>query len=54
VQWSGQKEFTASPSTPYLVDSEEAGTLKSHGPLAFLKVCVLRIVLMSVLDYQFR
>ncbi|KAK2424860.1 serine carboxypeptidase [Trifolium repens] len=38
VQWSGQKEFTASPSTPYLVDSEEAGTLKSHGPLAFLKV----------------
>jgi serine carboxypeptidase-like clade 4 len=40
MKWSGQKEFTASPATPYLVDSEEAGTLKSHGPLAFLKVCV--------------
>ncbi|KAK2424824.1 serine carboxypeptidase [Trifolium repens] len=38
MKWSGQKEFTVSSSTPYLVDSEEAGTLKSHGPLAFLKV----------------
>ncbi|WJX74301.1 Serine carboxypeptidase-like 48 [Trifolium repens] len=38
MKWSGQKEFTASPATPYLVDSEEAGILKSHGPLAFLKV----------------
>ncbi|PNX71157.1 serine carboxypeptidase 48-like protein [Trifolium pratense] len=38
MNWSGQKEFTASPTTPYLVDSEEAGILKSHGPLAFLKV----------------
>ncbi|KAK2370895.1 serine carboxypeptidase [Trifolium repens] len=38
MQWSGQKEFNSSVATPYLVDSEEAGTLKSHGPLAFLKV----------------
>jgi serine carboxypeptidase-like clade 4 len=43
MQWSGQKEFNSSVATPYLVDSEEAGTLKSHGPLAFLKVCVLRM-----------
>jgi serine carboxypeptidase-like clade 4 len=40
MNWSGQKEFTESSATPYLVDSEEVGTLKSHGPLAFLKVCV--------------
>ncbi|WJX74328.1 Serine carboxypeptidase-like 48 [Trifolium repens] len=38
MNWSGQKEFTESSATPYLVDSEEVGTLKSHGPLAFLKV----------------
>ncbi|KAK2370896.1 serine carboxypeptidase [Trifolium repens] len=38
MKWSGQKEFNSSVATPYLVDSEEAGTLKSHGPLTFLKV----------------
>ena len=40
MEWSGQKEFGASPTVPFLVDGAEAGTLKSHGPLAFLKVCV--------------
>ncbi|XP_045802973.1 serine carboxypeptidase-like [Trifolium pratense] len=38
MKWSGQKEFYSSPAISYLVDSEEAGILKSHGPLAFLKV----------------
>lgn len=36
--WSGKNEFGASPTTPFLVDGEEAGMLQSHGPLAFLKV----------------
>ncbi|RDX81940.1 Serine carboxypeptidase-like 48 [Mucuna pruriens] len=38
MKWSGQKEFGASRTVPFLVDSAEAGVLKSHGPLAFLKV----------------
>jgi len=40
MKWSGQTAFDESPTTPFLVDSEEAGILKSHGPLAFLKVSV--------------
>ncbi|XP_058748482.1 serine carboxypeptidase-like [Vicia villosa] len=38
MEWSGQKEFEKSPITPYLVDRKESGSLKTHGPLAFLKV----------------
>ncbi|AES67521.2 serine carboxypeptidase-like [Medicago truncatula] len=38
MKWSGQTTFKESPTTSFLVDSEEAGILKSHGPLAFLKV----------------
>ncbi|KAL2331997.1 hypothetical protein Fmac_019578 [Flemingia macrophylla] len=38
MEWSGQKEFGESRAVPFLVDGAEAGTLKSHGPLAFLKV----------------
>ncbi|MED6108211.1 Serine carboxypeptidase-like 48 [Stylosanthes scabra] len=38
MEWSGQKEFEASSTTSFLVDGVAAGTLKSHGPLAFLKV----------------
>ncbi|KAG4954749.1 hypothetical protein JHK87_040343 [Glycine soja] len=37
MEWSGQKQFGASSTVPFLVDGVEAGTLKSHGPLAFLK-----------------
>jgi len=40
MKWSGQTAFKKAPTTPFLVDSEEAGILKSHGPLAFLKVSV--------------
>lgn len=38
MNWSGQKEFAASKIVPFLVDGKEAGLLKSHGPLSFLKV----------------
>ncbi|XP_057457338.1 serine carboxypeptidase-like [Lotus japonicus] len=38
MEWSGQKDFGASPIVPFLVDGEKAGELKTHGPLAFLKV----------------
>ncbi|XVF23523.1 hypothetical protein REPUB_Repub13aG0046100 [Reevesia pubescens] len=38
MQWSGQKEFVASPEVPFVVDGSEAGILKTHGPLGFLKV----------------
>ncbi|KAF9674915.1 hypothetical protein SADUNF_Sadunf10G0177000 [Salix dunnii] len=38
MEWSGQKEFVASPEVPFEVSGSEAGVLKSYGPLAFLKV----------------
>ncbi|KAJ6311487.1 hypothetical protein OIU77_013281 [Salix suchowensis] len=38
MEWSGQKEFGASPEVPFEVSGSEAGVLKSYGPLAFLKV----------------
>lgn len=38
MEWSGQKEFTRAPTVPFTVDGTEAGQLKSHGPVAFLKV----------------
>ncbi|KAK9663981.1 hypothetical protein RND81_14G011100 [Saponaria officinalis] len=38
MEWSGQKEFTAAPTTSFSVDGKEAGQLKTHGSLAFLKV----------------
>ncbi|AES67519.2 serine carboxypeptidase-like protein [Medicago truncatula] len=38
MKWSGQTAYKESPTTPFLVDSEEAGILKSHGPLAFRKL----------------
>ncbi|XP_054801624.1 serine carboxypeptidase-like [Prosopis cineraria] len=38
MEWSGQKEFVASTEVSFVVDGSEAGLLKSHGPLSFLKV----------------
>ncbi|KAL6199862.1 hypothetical protein ACLB2K_029644 [Fragaria x ananassa] len=38
MEWSGQKAFEASLTVPFKVGGAEAGLLKSHGPLAFLKV----------------
>ena len=38
MEWSGQKQFEAASTVPFKVESAEAGQLKSHGPLTFLKV----------------
>ncbi|CAN4114995.1 unnamed protein product [Withania somnifera] len=38
MEWSGQKEFVASPKVPFEVNGSEAGLFRSHGPLSFLKV----------------
>ncbi|KAJ1384073.1 Serine carboxypeptidase, serine active site [Sesbania bispinosa] len=38
MEWSGQDGFQKSPTTKYLVDGAEAGSMNSYGPLAFLKV----------------
>ncbi|GAB4854991.1 Serine carboxypeptidase-like 49 [Ancistrocladus abbreviatus] len=38
MEWSGQKDFVASHEVPFEVDGSEAGILKNHGPLSFLKV----------------
>ena len=38
MQWSGQKDFVAASEVPFLVDGKEAGILKNHGPLTFIKV----------------
>ncbi|KAJ4725025.1 Carboxypeptidase [Melia azedarach] len=38
MEWSGQKEFGAATTVPFKVDGAEAGQMKSHGPLTFLKV----------------
>lgn len=38
MEWSGQKQFGASPTVPFSVDGAEAGLLKNYGPLTFLKV----------------
>ncbi|KAK6926716.1 Peptidase S10, serine carboxypeptidase [Dillenia turbinata] len=38
MEWSGQKQYGASPDEQFFVDGKEAGVLKSHGPLTFLKV----------------
>ncbi|XP_047323968.1 serine carboxypeptidase-like [Impatiens glandulifera] len=38
MKWSGQKTFISAPSIPFKVDGAEAGQLKGHGPLTFIKV----------------
>ncbi|PKI51939.1 hypothetical protein CRG98_027591 [Punica granatum] len=38
MQWSGRKNFVAASTVPFVVDRAEAGLLKSHGPLSFMKV----------------
>uniref|UniRef100_M4CE13 Carboxypeptidase n=1 Tax=Brassica campestris TaxID=3711 RepID=M4CE13_BRACM len=38
MNWSGQKEFGAAKTVPFMVDGKEAGVMKNHGPLIFLKV----------------
>ncbi|OVA06949.1 Peptidase S10 [Macleaya cordata] len=38
MEWSGQQDFARAPNVSFVVDGTEAGLLKSHGPLSFLKV----------------
>ncbi|ESQ42261.1 hypothetical protein EUTSA_v10013297mg [Eutrema salsugineum] len=38
MNWSGQKEFGSAKTVPFLVDGKEAGLMKNHGSLTFLKV----------------
>ncbi|PON66485.1 Serine carboxypeptidase-like [Parasponia andersonii] len=38
MEWSGQKNFGSSSTVPFVVDGAEAGLLKGHGPLSFLRV----------------
>ncbi|CAH9136037.1 unnamed protein product [Cuscuta epithymum] len=38
MKWLGQKDFGIAPNVSFTVDGEVKGTLKSHGPLSFLKV----------------
>ncbi|CAF1698274.1 unnamed protein product [Brassica napus] len=38
MNWSGQKEFGSAKTVAFLVDGKEAGLMKNHGPLTFLKV----------------
>ncbi|KAK4286417.1 hypothetical protein QN277_002975 [Acacia crassicarpa] len=38
MEWSGQKLFGASPNVSFVVDGKEAGTLKTHAALSFLKL----------------
>lgn len=38
MEWSGHQIFAEAPMLPFVVDDEEAGLLKSYGPLSFLKV----------------
>jgi hypothetical protein len=40
MEWSGQKDFMLAPNESFIVDGKEAGVLKSHGLLSFLKVCI--------------
>lgn len=49
MEWSGQKDFVSSHESPFVVDGAEAGVLKSHGPLSFLKVFIKHFYLINFL-----
>ncbi|XP_039129735.1 serine carboxypeptidase-like [Dioscorea cayenensis subsp. rotundata] len=38
MEWSGHQVYSETPMLPFIVDGEEAGQLKTYGPLSFLKV----------------
>ncbi|KAI0531464.1 hypothetical protein KFK09_001019 [Dendrobium nobile] len=38
MKWSGNQNFSLAPFVPFTVDQQEAGLLKSSGPLSFLKI----------------
>lgn len=50
MEWSGQKKFVESSDVAFEVDGVEAGVLKSHGPLSFLKVGFLSTFIVALVD----
>ncbi|KAM0058642.1 putative carboxypeptidase C [Helianthus debilis subsp. tardiflorus] len=38
ISWSDQKDFISASNVSFIVDGKEAGILKNHGPLTFIKV----------------
>ncbi|KAF5792875.1 putative carboxypeptidase C [Helianthus annuus] len=38
MSWSDQKDFISASNVSFIVDGKEAGILKNHGPLTFIKV----------------
>ncbi|KAI3900944.1 hypothetical protein MKW92_015494 [Papaver armeniacum] len=38
MEWSGKQNFSQAANISFVVDGAEAGILKNHGPLSFLKV----------------
>ncbi|KAI3918254.1 hypothetical protein MKX01_041574 [Papaver californicum] len=38
MKWSGKQDFDRAANVSFVVDGAEAGILKNHGPLSFLKV----------------
>ncbi|KAI3858916.1 hypothetical protein MKW98_028649 [Papaver atlanticum] len=38
MEWSGRQDFGRAANVSFVVDGAEAGELKNHGPLSFLKV----------------
>lgn len=42
MKWSGSETFVETNMTSFTVDGEEAGLIKSYGPLSFLKVSAFR------------
>ncbi|KAG8380547.1 hypothetical protein BUALT_Bualt06G0027000 [Buddleja alternifolia] len=51
MEWSGKKEFVASPEVPFEVDGSEAGLLTNHGALSFLKVSLSLSLSLSLYIY---
>ena len=49
MEWSGQKKFGSSPTVPFVVDGAEAGLLKGHGPLTFLRVSLYTYIYIYIL-----
>lgn len=53
MEWSGQKDFVAAPTIPFVVDGAEKGLLKGHGPLTFLKVLLPLLMQSQILITEF-
>jgi len=38
MEWKGQSEWLNSPATEWIVNGQQAGSVKASGPLSFVKV----------------